>query len=90
MSKRIRKREPVRCMAWHVCGHKDCDHHPIHEATSYHSCVFDHPFKAGWYAFVKYCPSARGYVKDIPLHEIDSNVMCDPNLAFRMKKSRRR
>jgi len=87
---RLRKAEPVRCMAWHACNRESCNHHPIHEAWAHEGCVTLNPFINRRYAKTQFCPKVQGYVRDIPLHEIDSNVMNDPNLAFRMKKSRKR
>ena len=77
--RRIREGSSVRCMGWHGCCEENCQHFRPHSASFDRGCTHQRQ--------VRYCPRARGFVTDVYLSDIDSNLKGNPNLAFKHKKA---
>ena len=75
--KKLKNSVGVRCKFWAACGAQSCEHYEPHST---------HPLQCVIFSPVKYCRIVKGFVHDVPIHELDSNYMCDPNLAFKAKQ----
>jgi hypothetical protein len=70
----------ARCKFWATCNTTDCDHYDPHRVDNF--CILLSP--------VKYCCVAKGFVHCIPMHEIECESSCNPNLAFKTYKDARK
>lgn len=80
--RRIATEEVVRCMGWYACCEESCRHYEPHCAYFSSGCTRQRQ--------VQYCSRVKGFVTDVHLSDIDSNLHNNPNLAFKHQKTSRR
>ena len=77
--RKIADDEVVRCIGWTACCQENCNHYAPHYASFNRGCTAQRQ--------VQYCPRAKGFVTDILMSDIDSNLRGNPNLAFKHRKT---